>query len=374
MSKREPTAGAEIDGAPVIGPSRRSVVGYLVAAPTLAVAVRLGIDTLATAAASVPSIPGPADLYDLNTMLTDATLPTANRIMMVVNTDGTVDFALPRAEVGQGITTSTAMLIADEMDTPLSTVNVTLADARPELIFNQLTGGSNTTISTYRPIRAAAAAARQALVQAAAKQWGVPASTLTTSEGYVINPSGAKLSYGSLAAAAAVPKTVPVGVKLKSSSNFSVIGKPHGRVDALDIVTGRKTFAMDLKIPNALPTMVCRPPTINGKVIAVNNRAAVLAMPGVTHVATVPTGVAVRARTFGQCIDAVRALNVTWGPGPDAGQSDATILAKLKAAEIPMVVPSVPLGTTTINTDFTFWFASNSALETNAAVADVRAD
>ena len=72
---------------------------------------------------------------------------------------------------------------------------------------------------------------------------------------------------------------------------------------------------MDLDVPGVLPAMVCRPPTINGAVVRVNNAAAVNAMPGITDVAVVPTGVAVRGTTFGQCIDAVRALDVTWGPG-----------------------------------------------------------
>ena len=124
------------------------------------------------AAAVVPSPPQIPEQYDLNDLLTDAARPTSNLITVVVNEDGTASFALPRAEVGQGIMTSTAMLIAEELDLPLSKVNVTLADARPELVWNQLTGGSNTTISTYTPVRVAAAAARLALVQAAAAAAG----------------------------------------------------------------------------------------------------------------------------------------------------------------------------------------------------------
>ena len=83
---------------------------------------------------------------------------------------------------------------------------------------------------------------------------------------------------------------------------------------------------MDIDVPNALPTMVCRPPTINGTVKSVSNLNQVKAMPGVTDVAIVSTGVAVRAKTFGQCIDAVDALHVTWGPGSEDAKSDATIL------------------------------------------------
>ena len=82
----------------------------------------------------------------------------------------------------------------------------------------------------------------------------------------------------------------------------------------------------------ALPAMVCRPPTINGKVVKVRNAAAVKAMSGVTHVVVIPTGVAVRAATFGQCIDAVRALDVKWGPGTADGKSDADVHANARRA------------------------------------------
>lgn len=356
--------------------SRRRLVGYLVAAPTLTVAVRLGLDGVAAppAEAVVATLPGAADLFDLSDLLKLAAQPTSNLIALQVTSDGLIHFALPRAEVGQGITTSTSMLIAEEIDAPMSHVRVTLAPARPELLYNQLTGGSNTTFSTYGPIRTAAAIARQRLVKAAAQKWGVPASTLTTRDGYVIRADGARLSYGSLATAAAATTSSATEVHLKSPDQFKVIGTPRNRVDARLSVTGQKTFAMDLKIPGALPTMVCRPPTVNGKVVAVNNAAEVRAMSGVTHVEVIRTGVAVRARTFGQCISAVRALDVTWGPGTIGTKSDADILAEVKRAELPMVVPAVPLLAKTIDTSFTFWFAGNSALETNCAVADVRAD
>ena len=79
-----------------------------------------------------------------------------------VNPDGTASFELPRAEVGQGITTAVAMTIADEMDLPIDKVKVTLSDARRELIFNQLTGGSNSMHSIFGPVRTAAAPATPA--------------------------------------------------------------------------------------------------------------------------------------------------------------------------------------------------------------------
>jgi isoquinoline 1-oxidoreductase beta subunit len=358
------------------GVGRRKFLGYVVAAGTLTVAAGLGEAALVptTAAAAIPSLPEPSEVYDLNDMLTDAALPTANLITIRIDPDGTANLALPRAEVGQGITTSSAMLIAEELDLPLDRVRVTLADARPELLFNQFTGASNTTISTYHPIRVAAAIARGRLLQAAAGVLGEAVPTLTIAAGVITASTGASRTFGQLAVAAASLTNLQVSVTLKTPSQFTVIGTPQGRIDALDAVTGRKQFAMDLSVPGALPTMVCRPPTINGTVRAVQNAAAVQAMPGITDVAVVSTGVAVRGTTFGQCIDAVRALQVTWGPGTEDTASDATVLQELHAAELPLVVPPLPLLTQAVDARFTFHFASNSALEPNCAIADVRSD
>lgn len=183
--------------------------------------------------------------------------------------------------------------------------------------------------------------------------------------------AGRSTTVGALAVKAAALRTQRVSTALKQSDRFTVIGTPQGRIDALDAVTGRKKFTMDLNVPGAAPTMVCRPPTINGRVGSVANADEVRAMPGVTDVVVITTGVAVRARTFGQCIDAVRALRVSWKPGSAEGKSDETVRRELAAAELPLGLP--PL-TPSVEGRFTFHFRSNSALETNCAIADVRSD
>ncbi|BAL89788.1 putative oxidoreductase beta subunit [Actinoplanes missouriensis 431] len=336
---------------------RRSFLGFVLAGPVLVTAAPTRADADVT------------EILDLNDIMTAAALPTSGLISVEVNPDGTVSFALPRAEVGQGITTSTAMLIAEELSVPVHRVRVTLADARPELIFNQLTGASNTTIATYTPIRVAAAVARQRLLAAAASLWNAPVAALRLDAGAITDDEGHRVDIGALAVKAASPRTLSVPVELAPRESFTVIGRPQNRIDARDAVTGRKKFAMDLDVPGAKPTMVCRPPTINGKPGPVANLAEVLAMPGVTDVVTISTGVAVRADTFGQCIDAVRALRVTWRAGTVEGQSDQSVLAKLAAAELPLGPrPLTPV----VEGRFTFYFRSNSALETNCAVADVR--
>ncbi len=351
--------------------SRRRFIGYLIAGSTLIAAADLR--AAAAAEAAVPTVQ-PVDYFDLTDLLTDATLATANLITVTVNSNGTVSFALPRAEVGQGITTAVAMVIADEMDLPLDKVEVTLADARPELVWNQLTGGSNSMHSLYTPVRVAAAIARGQLTKAASSALDAPLPKLKFHDGVITGPDGRKASYGSLTRAAASSRTRAVEAELKPISQRSLVGTPQRRIDALDAVTGRKKFPMDLRITGALPTMVCRPPTINGRALGVSNEAEVRAMDGVTDVAIilhseyVPGGVAVRARTFGQCIDAVRALRVRWGPGTVAGKSDADVHADLVAAELP-ITPAVGQS---LDQRFTFHFRPGDPLETNCAVADVR--
>lgn len=364
---------------------RRRFLGYLLAAPTLVAAAQLGGPGTAVALplddplqdpspdGPVPSNPQPADNYDLSDLIYDAAKPTSNLITVEVHKDGTVSHEMVRTEVGQGIQTAIAMLIAEEMDLPIEKVRVTHADARPELVWNQLTGGSTAIGSQFYPVRVAAAIAKDALLEAAAAELELAKSELTGQGGKILGPTGQSLSYGELAEKAASKRTRRASVQLKPASEFKLIGKPQGRVDALDIVTGRKRFVTDFDMPDALPTMVCRPPTINGTVKKVNNADEVKRMPGVTHVETITTGVAVRARTFGQCIDAIQALDVTWNPGPVKGTSDASIRKELQKAAPPWVLPAVP-GAKAFEREYTFAFTNNAPLEPATAIADVKKD
>jgi isoquinoline 1-oxidoreductase beta subunit len=356
------------------GITRRRMIGYLIAGPTLISAVTWRFEEDARAA--IPTVQV-FDHHDLSDELTAAATPTMHLITVTMNKDGTASFDMPRAEVGQGITTAFALVIADELDLPINKVHVTLADAKPELVMNQLTGGSNTMHALYEPVRTAAASARDQMVRVAAADLGVAEDDLVTRDGAVVAADGRSVSYGELAERAAVAHTRMVKPRLKPRAKQVMVGKGQRRIDAREAVTGAKPFAMDIKVPNAMPAMVCRPPTINGSAKSIKNLDAVKAMPGVTDVVVVPHtdyvagGVAVRAKTFGQCIDAVRALEVDWAPGPAAATSDATVLADLKAAEVPL--QPAPPGDA-IEQQFTFHFRPGDPLETNAAVADVRAD
>ncbi|MEV6684989.1 molybdopterin cofactor-binding domain-containing protein [Streptomyces sp. NPDC051130] len=359
---------------PTSGRSRRSFLTHLVAAPTLALLTRAGSDVLAPqpAAAAIPTLPAIADLVDLGDLFILAGAPTSALLALAVEADGTIRFRLPREEVGQGLTTAVAVLVAEELDAPLTAVRVELDDARPELLFNQLTGSSNSIRSLYGPVRQTAATARARLVAAAAARWGLLPSALTTANGVVRAPDGRTAGYGSLAAAAADPALPVLGITPKPPARHTLVGKPAGRIDARAMVTGAQRYTLDLDVPGAKPCVVRRPPTLGGSVRAVANRAAVEAMPGVLHVVTIPTGVAVVAETFGQALDAKAALQVTWGPGPADRLSDAQVRERLRAVNPPPLLP--PLLTPYVDAEFDFAFVSHAPMETNSAVADVRED
>ncbi len=376
-----PTPGESFvsEGEAPAGISRRSLLTYAVSAPVMTMAAGLSVPGEAQAALPLTP-PDTTDFYDLGDAITQSSLPTMPLVRLSVGANGRVLFELPRLESGQGISTALAMMIAEEMDVELSMVDVTLSDARPELLFNQLTGGSTTIRSFAGVLPLLAAQARARIVLAASAQLGLPGDQLITVNGSVRAPDGRKLTYAALTLAASLIPP-PLDVRPKSASSYRVIGKSARRIDALDIVTGKKRFTMDTPVPDAKPTMVRRPPTILGTVVRVNNLSTIKAMPGVIGVCVlprgglvtpIPPGVAVMAETFGQAWDAVNALDVTWGGGTIDGENNASITAKLKATVPPFLVP--PILGVTLDAEFEMAPLSHAALETDCAIADVKMD
>jgi isoquinoline 1-oxidoreductase beta subunit len=363
--------------------TRRGLLTFAVSAPVATVgagfAISFAMPSTAHAAALPLTPPDTTDTYDVGDAISGAAMPTMALVKLSMGTDGHARLELPRLEVGQGIAPAVAMLLAEELDLPLSMVDVPAADAQPELVFNQISGGSAGVRTFDQAMPLLAAALRFRLLSAAAAQWSVPVASLRVEGGVVIASDGRSAGYGSFAvAASAMP--MPSAVVLKSVSQYSLIGKATGRIDARDIVTGRKRFTMDQPVPGAKPTMLRMPSQIRGTVVNVNNLGAVRAMPGVIDVVVIPpggtivprqVGVAVMADTFGQACDACRALDITWGDGPLKGQSNATVMAQLKAANLPLALP--PLGALTVDGEFEFAPAAHAPLEVECAIADVRA-
>lgn len=346
------------------GVPRRSVMVYGLAAATLTLAVPLGGDTPSEAGTARAPTPGGARPSDVVVIGTDD-----EKLVLEVTTANRVVVRLPRVEVGQGITTAVAMLIADELDARLADVDIPLADARRDG-GSQSTGGSNSVRSLYDPARHLAATARARLVTAAARRWRVPARTLRTRDTMVIAPDGRKATFGSLSAAAARITRPAVPSTPKPARARRVVGLPAGRIDGRDLVTGKAKYAGDLAVAGAKPTVVARPPRFGAEPVSVDDSAA-RAMPGVLAVVKIPSGVAVVAETFHHAFKARNALRIEWSAGPIANVSDQAIRSWLRAAVPPLPRPRP--GTSQVTAEFEFAFVSHAPMEVLTAVADVRA-
>jgi isoquinoline 1-oxidoreductase subunit beta len=315
--------------------SRRSVLGTALGGG--AAAAGLVVPDAAQALPLPLTPPDSVDNYDVADSLVQTGALTMPLVKLTLDASGTYTLELPRLEQGTGISTALAMMIAEEAQVPLDKVRVNSADASPELQYNQITGGSS-SVRCFAPFI-------PALVTKARLAAGLPPT------------SGA-----------------PADPAL-----YQVIGKRVAKLDARDIVTGRKKFTMDQAVPGAKPTMLRMPSQIRGTVASVNNLAVVQAMPGVIAIVVVPpggtvvprqVGVAVMAETFGQAWNAARALDISWGNGSNQGQSDASLKQTLR----DVIPPLLPAGIGQITLDAEFWFpaATHCPLEVECAIADVR--
>ncbi|WP_370158907.1 xanthine dehydrogenase family protein molybdopterin-binding subunit [Limimaricola soesokkakensis] len=253
------------------------------------------------------------------------------KIFIAIAEDGIVTVTCHRQEMGQGVRTSIAMVVADELGADWENVRVDQAPGDEEKYGNQDTDGSRSLRHHFMPLRRAGAAARTMLEQAAADQWGVDVSEVKA-DGHKVSHagSGKSLGYGELAAAA-MDLEVPErdSLVLKDPSEFRYIGKGSiGLVDNMDITTGNTTYGIDVKRDGMLYAVVARPPVYGGKVASLDDSAA-LAIEGVEKVmqidpAEFPTefaplgGVAVIARNTYLAMKGRDALQIEWEDGPNA--------------------------------------------------------
>ena len=257
-----------------------------------------------------------------------------------IGTDGTVTVVSKHLEMGQGVYTGLATLVAEELDADWSRVTVEGAPADAKRYSNlfwkaQGTGGSTAIANSYEQMRRAGATARAMLVSAAAQQWKVPASQITVKNGVVSHAaSGRKAGFGELAEAAA-QLPVPANVKLKNPKDFTLIGRSAPRVDSVAKTTGRATFTQDVKLPGMLVAVVAHPPRFGGRVKSVDDKAA-RAVKGVSDVVVIPNGVAVLAADYWTAKKGRDALKVEWDEAQAyRGSSDAIVADYRERAKTP---------------------------------------
>ena len=271
------------------------------------------------------------------------------KIFVAIAPDGTVTVTNHRSDMGQGIRTSVAFTVADELEADWSKVKVVQAWGEETHFGNQDTDGSRSLRHFFQHFRHAGAAARLMLIQAAAKQWGVPAGEVKA-EGHVLThaKSGRKLGYGDVAeAAAALPVPARESVQLKKPEAFRYIGKGKiGLIDNHDITTGKAIYALDVKLDGMLYAVVARPAVYGGKVVSFDDTEA-KKVPGVVKIVKIEGGeipsefmplggIAVIAKNTWAAMKGREALKITWDDGPNASYDTDAFRTELeKAARQP---------------------------------------
>jgi isoquinoline 1-oxidoreductase beta subunit len=290
-----------------------------------------------------------------------------------VKPDGTVVLFSKNPEVGQGVKTSMPMILAEELDADWSKVHVEQADIDMERYGPQFAGGSTSIPMNWMPLRQAGAVARAMLVAAAAAELGVPESELKTENGYVIHAaSGRRLGYGELAARAAeMPVPDPASLKLKSRSEFKLLGKRITGVDNQKIVTGQPLFGIDQRLPGMVYATYTKAPAIGAKAVAAN-LDEIKALPGVKDAfimesngdpiefgpasPAILSGVAIIANSTWSAFQAKGKLEVDWDESEASKDSWSAA-----TAEAQRLAPGKGQTTLTDNGDVDGAFANASA-------------
>jgi len=266
----------------------------------------------------------------------------APNLFVAVAPSGQVTIVVSRSEMGTGIRTSLAMVLADELDADWRSIKVEQAQGDAKY-GDQNTDGSKSVRLLLNTMREAGATARLMLVNAAAQRWRVAPSACRTEAGAVVlGAAGKRLSYGELAEAAAKLPVPPAGsVRLKERAAWRYIGKPLPIIDLDDIVHGSAVYGIDVVLPGMKQASIERPPSYGGRVKSFDATDA-MKVPGVERVVEIPAspmpsgflplgGVAVIASNTWAAIQGRQKLHIVWEPGPNADYDTTSYRAALEA-------------------------------------------
>lgn len=245
-----------------------------------------------------------------------------------ITPDNKVTIVTGNSEMGQGVLTAHAMIIADELEADWKQVQVRQAlagDAFKNPLFGpQITVGSASVRGFYEPLRKIGATGRAMLLKAAAETWKVPETECQASMGTVQHKkSGRTLTYGKLCQAAAKLQ-VPQEAPLKNESEFRYIGKPMPRVDVPVKVSGKAVYGSDVMLKDLHYAVVARPPAYGAKPLSYNEKVAEQ-VKGVKKVVSVTTGIAVCAESLDAALKGRDALGVKWDKGTLPELDDAYV-------------------------------------------------
>lgn len=244
-------------------------------------------------------------------------------VTIELDTEGTVHVTSRKVEMGQGAHGTLLLVIAEELDVPPERFRLTQSDSAPRW-GQMITGGSSTALAAWIHLRRAAGQARTLLMQVAAERWAVDAATCDTDRGFVVHaPSGRRVAYGELvAAAAARPLPAPEAVRYRPRGEYRWLGKPFPQPQLRAVVEGRARYGIDQRVPGMLYATIERAPKVNGRLVRFDDSAC-KSVPGFIRAVAlkgnrwpcldhVRDGVAVVATHTGAALAARAKLKVEW--------------------------------------------------------------
>ena len=238
-----------------------------------------------------------------------------------------------RSEMGQDVYTSLPALLAEELNLPLTMIQVEMAGVAPiyvnAMLGGQITGGSTSVREAFDKLRTAGAATRTVLIRAAANRWNVSVDQCKAMNGKVTHASGKSATYGELAADAA-KLSLPEKPALKSPANFMVVGKEAmRRLDTPVKVKGKAVYGIDVKIPGMAIASLAQCPVIGGTPTSFD-ATATLKVSGVIKVVQISDGIAVLAKDFYAARKGRDALKIVWAEGSNANLSNTFVRKSLE--------------------------------------------
>ncbi|NRB50964.1 MAG: xanthine dehydrogenase family protein molybdopterin-binding subunit [Saprospiraceae bacterium] len=266
-----------------------------------------------------------------------------------IGSDNTITFISSQSEIGQGTSTSLAMIAADELGARMEDIKIEFAPGSKERYSHlQDTGGSNGVRLLWQPLREAAATTREMLKMAAAEQWGVPVESCYVEEGRVLlRNSKRRLTFGQLVERAST-LSAPRNLRLKDKVDFQYIGRAVIGPKTHQAARGITPYSMNVKLPDMLYAVIERCPVWGGSLQSFNASQA-KAVPGVIEVIEMEgvapdknmdykggrrAGVAILAENTWAAMQAKRVLEVEWDLGKNATRSSQDLVEELNLSKI----------------------------------------
>ncbi len=293
--------------------------------------------------------------------------------------DGSVTAYSGKVDMGQGMSTAQTQLVAEELCVPLNRVKLIYGDTSicPD---QGTTSGSQSTPTNFNHsgLAQAAATAREALIDMAAKRLGEPADQLTVSDGVVTGKSG-HVSYGELVGGKKFELQLNPSAKRRTSAEWKVLGKPVPALERPELMTARFEFVHNVRVPGMLHGRMVRPPEVGATVASVDE-SSVRQIPGFVKVVRRENLVGVVAEKQWQAIEAARKLKVHWNPGPGL-PAQATFFEGLrkKPSRDALLVDSKDVdrqlagAASVVKASYVYPHQMHGSIGTSCAVADVKA-